>query len=61
MFGLDLDTVILDKATVCSRHYVSDIYIYIYIYAYHYLSCNQYICCTNMLYEYIFALFVLDE
>jgi hypothetical protein len=25
------------------------------------LSCNQYICCTNMLYEYIFALFVLDE
>ena len=28
MFGLDLDTVILDKATVSSRHYVSDIYIY---------------------------------
>jgi hypothetical protein len=26
-----------------------------------YLSFNQYICCTNMLYEYIFALFVLDE
>jgi hypothetical protein len=25
------------------------------------LSCNQYICCTNMLYEYIFALFVPDE
>jgi hypothetical protein len=25
------------------------------------LSCNQYICCTIMLYEYIFALFVLDE
>ena len=24
------------------------------------LSCNQYICCTNMLYEYNFALFVLD-
>ena len=28
---------------------------------YEFLSCNQYICCTNMLYEYIFALFVLDE
>ena len=27
----------------------------------HLLSCNQYICCTNMLYKYIFALFVLDE
>jgi hypothetical protein len=25
------------------------------------LSCNQYICCTNILYKYIFALFVLDE
>jgi hypothetical protein len=24
-------------------------------------SCNLYICCTNMLYEYIFALFVLDK
>ena len=25
------------------------------------LSCNQYICCTDMQYEEIFALFVLDE
>jgi hypothetical protein len=24
-----------------------------------YLSCNQYICCTHMLCEYIFVLFVL--
>jgi hypothetical protein len=26
-----------------------------------FVSCNQYICYTNMLYEYIFALFVLNE
>jgi hypothetical protein len=28
---------------------------------YNVLSCNQYICCINVIYEYIFALFVLDE
>jgi hypothetical protein len=27
-YGLDLNIVILDKATVCLRHYVSDIYVY---------------------------------
>jgi hypothetical protein len=32
-----------------------------YATVFYYLSCNQYISCTNMLYEYIFALFVLDE
>ena len=31
IFGLDLNIVILDKATVCLRHYVSDIYLYHYI------------------------------
>ena len=30
-------------------------------YVLNYLSCNQYIWCTNMLYEYIFALFVAYE
>ena len=30
-FWLDLDIVILDNATVCLRHYVSDIYLYQYI------------------------------
>jgi hypothetical protein len=31
IFGLDLNIVILDKATLCLRHYVSDIYLYHYI------------------------------
>jgi hypothetical protein len=32
--GLDLNIVILDKATLCLRHYVSDIYLY------HYMHCK---------------------
>jgi hypothetical protein len=31
IIGLDLNIVILDKATLCLRHYVSDIYLYHYI------------------------------
>ena len=57
MFGLDLDTVILDKATVCSRHYVSDIYIYMYMHTIIYPAISTFavqICYTNkfLLYSY---------